>query len=375
MAALAEKIVSIRPDTAGLMVGESPVMQDVRLRIEQVAPTDATVLLLGETGTGKGLAARAIHARSQRAHARFAHVDCAALPATLIEKELFGHERGAFTDAIASQAGRFEVAHGGTIFLDEIGELPLELQSKLLRVLQFGQFERVGSPRTLNVDVRIIAATNRVLMDEVKRGTFRGDLYYRLNVFPDHRAAAARAARATSRSCSRGTCWTSSRAGINRRFDTIPPAILAELEAYDWPGNVRELENVLERAVIVSVDGTLRLSEPLMSRPCRSIASRAACWSTSSASTSGPCSSGAAGGSRARAARRGCSGSSRARCAAACSGSGSRGRPRLGPSLRHPIGGQPARRHLRPVSPFSATWPQRSRPGSSGTRRLRSVRS
>jgi len=265
MAALAEKIVSIRPDTAGLMVGESPVMQDVRLRIEQVAPTDATVLLLGETGTGKGLAARAIHARSQRAHARFAHVDCAALPATLIEKELFGHERGAFTDAISSQAGRFEVAHGGTIFLDEIGELPLELQSKLLRVIQFGQFERIGSPRTLNVDVRIIAATNRVLMDEVKRGAFRGDLYYRLNVFPIT-VPPLRARPDDVGMLSRHLLDIIGRRH-NRRFDAIPAAILAELEAYDWPGNVRELENVLERAVIVSVDGTLRLSEPLIPRP------------------------------------------------------------------------------------------------------------
>jgi transcriptional regulator with GAF, ATPase, and Fis domain len=264
VAALTEKIVNIRPETAGLMVGESPVMQDVRLRIDQVAPTDATVLLLGETGTGKGLAARAIHARSPRAHMRFAHVDCAALPATLIEKELFGHERGAFTDAIASQAGRFEVAHGGTIFLDEIGELPLELQSKLLRVLQSGQFERVGSPRTMNVDVRIIAATNRVLQDEVKRGTFRGDLYYRLNVFPIV-VPPLRARPDDIALLSRHLLDVIARRH-NRRFDTIPDSIIAELEAYDWPGNVRELENVLERAVIVSGEGTLHLSEPLAPR-------------------------------------------------------------------------------------------------------------
>jgi len=223
------------------------------------------VLLLGETGTGKGLAARAIHARSQRAHARFAHVDCAALPATLIEKELFGHERGAFTDAIASQAGRFEVAHGGTIFLDEIGELPLELQSKLLRVLQFGQFERVGSPRTLNVDVRIIAATNRVLIDEVKHGTFRQDLYYRLNVFPIT-VPPLRARPDDITVLSRHLLDIIARRH-NRRFDSIPAPFLAELEAYDWPGNVRELENVLERAVIVSADGILRLSEPLTPGP------------------------------------------------------------------------------------------------------------
>ena len=261
MAALPEKVVNFRPETAALMVGESPAMQDVRLRIEQVASTDATVLLLGETGTGKGLAARAIHARSQRAHMRFAHVDCAALPGTLIEKELFGHERGAFTDAIASQPGRFEVAHGGTIFLDEIGELPLELQSKLLRVLQSGQFERVGSPRTVSVDVRIIAATNRVLLDEVKRGAFRGDLYYRLNVFPIT-VPPLRARPDDIARLSRHLLDIIARRH-NRRFDTISPAVLAELESYDWPGNVRELENVLERAVIVSGDGILRLSEPL----------------------------------------------------------------------------------------------------------------
>src|SRR5688572_23059502 len=162
------------------MVGVSDAFRYMQFRLEQVAPTPATVLLLGETGTGKGLAAQTVHRMSPRRGTRFVGVDCTALPATLIESELFGRERGAFTDARATQIGRFELADGGTIFLDEIGELPAEAQAKLLRVLQFGQFERLGSPRTIKVDVRMIAATNRNLADEVNAGRFRRDLYYRL---------------------------------------------------------------------------------------------------------------------------------------------------------------------------------------------------
>ena len=251
------------PHSSALIIGNSRAMEDVRMRIEQVASTDATVLLLGETGTGKGLAARAIHEHSRRARMRLAHIDCASLPATLIEKELFGHERGAFTDAVATQVGRFELANGGTIFLDEVGELPLELQAKLLRVLQTGQFERVGSPKTLSVDVRILAATNRVLSEEVKRNAFRGDLYYRLNVFPIT-IPPLRARRGDIAPLSQHLLAAIAQRH-HREFDPISSAVIAELEAYDWPGNVRELENVIERAVIVSAGRELRLAEPLAS--------------------------------------------------------------------------------------------------------------
>lgn len=252
---------SVLPQSSALIIGNSRSMDDVRMRIEQVASTDATVLLLGETGTGKGLAARAIHERSRRARMRLAHIDCASLPATLIEKELFGHERGAFTDAVATQVGRFELANGGTVFLDEVGELPLELQAKLLRVLQTGQFERVGSPKTTTVDVRIVAATNRVLSDEVKRNAFRGDLFYRLNVFPIT-LPPLRARRGDIAPLAEHLLKAIAQRH-HREFDPISPAEMAELEAYDWPGNVRELENVIERAVIVSQGREFRLAESL----------------------------------------------------------------------------------------------------------------
>ena len=166
------------------LIGNSDALRSIWERVGLVASTDASVLLLGETGTGKGLFARAIHERSERHRERLIEVNCATLPATLVESELFGRERGAFTDATTSQPGRFELAHGGTIFLDEIGELPLDLQAKLLRVLQEGTVERLGSPRTIHVDVRVIAATNRNIHEEVQQGRFRQDLFYRLNVFP-----------------------------------------------------------------------------------------------------------------------------------------------------------------------------------------------
>ena len=248
-------------DDAVELVGRCDAMRYMRFRLEQVAATDATVLLLGETGTGKGLAAQLVHRLSRRSHSRFISVDCTSLPATLIESELFGRERGAFTDARTTQAGRFELADGGTIFLDEIGELPSDAQSKLLRVLQHGEFERLGSPRTIHVDVRVVAATNRNLAEEVKAGRFRRDLYYRLSVFPitmpplrergadiidlAHHLIARLAER------------------HHKRIDCVPPSVLEHLGTYNWPGNVRELENVLERAIITTPDTTLRLLEPM----------------------------------------------------------------------------------------------------------------
>ncbi|HUL71856.1 MAG TPA: sigma 54-interacting transcriptional regulator [Vicinamibacterales bacterium] len=242
------------------IVGESDGMKYVMSRVEQVAHTDATVLLLGETGTGKELVARSIHRQSRRADRPLVVVNCAALPATIIESELFGRERGAFTGAHATQIGRFELAHRGTILLDEIGELPLELQPKLLRVLQNGEIERLGSPRTVEVDLRLIAATNRDLVEDVRQGRFRADLFYRLNVFPitlpslrDRRDDIATLVRHLVARFSRL---------LHKRIDVIPPVTMRALEAYEWPGNVRELENVLQRAIIMSAGGALTLTEP-----------------------------------------------------------------------------------------------------------------
>jgi len=242
-----------------VIVGESDALRYVMFRVDQVATTDATVLLCGETGTGKELLARAIHRRSPRRGRPFVVVNCAAMPATLMESELFGRERGAFTGAHTSQVGRFELATRGTIFLDEIGELPLEVQPKLLRVLQEGQVERLGNPRTVDVDVRVIAATNRDLSEEVREGRFRRDLYYRLNVFPITLPTLRQR---------RGDIpllvWhLIDRLGrvLRRKIDTIPDDVMEALCAHDWPGNIRELENVLQRALIVSRGGTLSLSE------------------------------------------------------------------------------------------------------------------
>ncbi|MGH9253786.1 MAG: sigma-54 interaction domain-containing protein [Vicinamibacterales bacterium] len=240
------------------IVGDSAALRYVLYRVDQVAPTNATVLLLGETGTGKELIARAIHDRSTRRHRAFAVIDCGALPATLIESELFGRERGAFTGAHTAQAGRFELANGGTLLLDEIGELPLELQPKLLRVLQEGQVERLGSGKTTNVDVRLIAATNRNLAEEVQKGSFRRDLFYRLNVFP----ITIPALRERREDLDALVRFLVDRLGrrLGKRIDRISADALRVIENYDWPGNIRELENVLQQAIILSCDGTLEVS-------------------------------------------------------------------------------------------------------------------
>jgi transcriptional regulator with GAF, ATPase, and Fis domain len=222
-----------------------------------VAPTGANVLILGESGTGKELVARAIHDRSPRKAAALVRVNCASVPRELFESEFFGHVRGAFTGAVKDRVGRFELANGGTLFLDEIGEVPLELQSKLLRVLQEGQFEKVGEDRTRTVDVRIIAATNRDLADAVKAGHFREDLYYRLSVFPIELPPLRDRAEDIPKLAQHFLQHSARKLGVN------PPRLssgnVKELQAYDWPGNVRELQNVIERAVIRSRNGQLEL--------------------------------------------------------------------------------------------------------------------
>ena len=241
----------------GDLVGTGPAMRSLAKRIELVAPTDATVLITGESGTGKELVAREIHRRSDRAGRPLIRVNCAAVPRELFESEFFGHARGAFTGAIKDRIGRFELAHGGTIFLDEVGEIPLELQSKLLRVLQENEFERVGEERTRNVDVRVIAATNRDLRKEVEQGQFRADLYYRLSVFPietvplrsrkeDIPSLAAHFLKALAPK-------------IGKQPPRLTLANVQRLQRHPWHGNVRELQHVLEHALIVSEGGKLKL--------------------------------------------------------------------------------------------------------------------
>ena len=246
------------------IIGESPALKEVLRQVEIVAPTDATVLLQGETGTGKERLARAVHQLSVRQDHPFVTVNCAAIPSGLLESELFGHERGAFTGALVQQLGRFELAHQGTLFLDEIGDLPLELQPKLLRVLQEQAFERLGSTRTQRVDVRLVAATNRELAQLVDAGHFRADLYYRLNVFPltipplrqrpeDLPLLVHHFVRHYARQ-------------LRKRLDTIPAEAMEALTHYAWPGNVRELQNVIERAVILSPGPALRLTPDALPR-------------------------------------------------------------------------------------------------------------
>jgi formate hydrogenlyase transcriptional activator len=237
------------------VIGNSPALESVLEQVERVATTDSTVLVQGETGTGKELIARAIHNISPRCGRSFVKLNCAAIPMDLLESELFGHEKGAFTGAIAQKIGRFELADKGTLFLDEVGDIPAALQPKLLRVLQEQQFERLGSNRTHQVDVRLVAATNRDLTKMAKRGEFRTDLYYRLNVFPvtlpplrerreDIPALVAHFVDLYSRR-------------MSKQIEQIPAETLSALSSYSWPGNIRELQNMIERAVILSNDGVL----------------------------------------------------------------------------------------------------------------------
>jgi PAS domain S-box-containing protein len=243
------------------IVGNSAALKYVLYKLEQVAAADTTVLVLGESGTGKELVARAIHNNSPRRVRPLVKVNCATLPSHLIESELFGHERGAFTGAQALQLGRFEVADGTSIFLDEVGEMPLELQTKLLRVLQDGEFERLGSTRTIKVDVRVIAATNRDLEDEVRRGRFREDLFYRLNVFPITVPPLRNRAEDIPLLARFFVEKASKRLG--KSIEQIPESIIQKLKEYSWPGNIRELENVIERAVLNSSGPKLRLADDL----------------------------------------------------------------------------------------------------------------
>jgi transcriptional regulator with GAF, ATPase, and Fis domain len=242
------------------IVGQSAAIRKMLLQVEQVAPTGATVLLLGETGTGKELLARALHARSPR-HARpMVALNCAALPATLVESELFGREKGAYTGALTRQAGRFELADGSTLFLDEVGELPLETQAKLLRVLQDGRFERLGGTATLRTDVRVVAASNRDLECAVRDGKFRDDLYYRLSVFPIRLPPLRQRPEDIPL-----LVWAFVRElepAMGKTFQWIPRVVLEALQRYDWPGNVRELRNVVERALIVCPNPVLRVEVP-----------------------------------------------------------------------------------------------------------------
>jgi DNA-binding NtrC family response regulator len=234
----------------GEIIGQSDALSHVFSQVEQVAPMNATVLLLGETGTGKGVVARAIHSRSARKGRPLITVNCTTLPATLVESELFGRERGAFTGSDDRQIGRFELADGGTIFLDEIGEMPLDLQCKLLRVIQDGEFERLGSPRTIKTDVRIIAATNRNLEQEIKNGTFREDLFYRLNVFPITMPPLRLRKGDIPMLVNHFVAKFNKK--IGKKIETVSKNTLNALQEYHWPGNVRELESVIERAVIIS---------------------------------------------------------------------------------------------------------------------------
>jgi PAS domain S-box-containing protein len=251
----------------GEIVGSSPALREVLAQVAKVAKTDATVLILGETGTGKELLARAIHKRSRRANGAFIRVNCAAIPPSLIASELFGHEKGAFTGALQRRLGRFETANGGTILLDEIGELPPEAQVALLRVLQEREIERVGSSHPIPVDVRVIAATNRDLEAAVARGVFREDLYYRLNVVPLHAPPLRDRADDIPMLVEYWVDRFAKRAG--KRIVSIEKQTLQRLQEYDWPGNVRELQNVIERAVVLLEGDVFTIDESWLKRKAR----------------------------------------------------------------------------------------------------------
>jgi len=241
------------------LIGESAKFKYVLDKVALVAPTDCAVLIQGETGTGKELVARAIHNHSRRSRGPFVKLNCAAIPAGLLESELFGHERGAFTGALAQRAGRLQLANGGTLFLDEIGDLPLELQPKLLRALQEQEFERLGSSQTIRVDVRIVAATNQNLQQMVNARQFRADLYYRLNVFPVHLPPLRERGEDIPLLVRHFVGEFSIR--MNRFVDVIPDEVMEVLRHHDWPGNIRELQNFIERAVLLT-EGTV-LHPPL----------------------------------------------------------------------------------------------------------------
>ncbi len=242
------------------IVGRSEALRQVLQLVEMVAPSDATVLLLGETGTGKELIARAIHEHSQRHKQSFVTLNCAAIPSSLFESELFGHERGAFTDAHMQRAGRLELADRGTLFLDEVGDMPLGLQPKLLRTIQEHTYERVGSARTKNIDVRLVAATNCDLEQLVDEKQFRGDLYYRLNVFPIRIPPLRERSEDIPLLVEHFTQKYARR--MNKQIDTIPESTIQKLERWSWPGNVRELENLIERSVILTRNRMLSVSLP-----------------------------------------------------------------------------------------------------------------
>jgi formate hydrogenlyase transcriptional activator len=237
------------------IIGRSSALEAVLEEVERVAPADSTVLIQGETGTGKELIAHAIHNLSSRSGRAFVRVNCAAIPLDLLESELFGHEKGAFTGAIAQRIGRFEVADKGTLFLDEVGDIPPALQPKLLRVLQEQEFERLGSTRTHQVDVRLVAATHRDLTDMVRRGEFRSDLYFRLNVFP----VMVPPLRERREDIPELVMHFVEKIGrrVGKKIERIPPTTMSALTSYEWPGNIRELQNLIERAVILANDGVL----------------------------------------------------------------------------------------------------------------------
>ena len=249
------------------IIGDSPALEAVLEQVERVAPTDSTVLIQGETGTGKELIAHAIHNISLRCGRPFVRVNCAAIPLDLLESELFGHEKGAFTGAIAQKTGRFEIADKGTLFLDEVGDIPPALQPKLLRVLQEQEFERLGSTRTHKVDVRLVAATHRDLTEMVNNGEFRSDLYYRLNVFPILLPPLRERREDIPALVDHFVDVYGRR--IGREIEDIPAATMTAFTLYQWPGNIRELQNLIERAVILSNDGVL--PNPLPAAGTRSI--------------------------------------------------------------------------------------------------------